>query len=69
MLLFAPSLAFLDLETTGTAAARDRVTEVGIVRVDEDGGAGSLRGSLRKKRQAGRGARGGKRTQTQRLRG
>ena len=37
MHLFAPSLAFLDLETTGTAAARDRVTEVGIVRVDEDG--------------------------------
>jgi DNA polymerase-3 subunit epsilon len=37
MPLFAPSLAFLDLETTGTAAARDRVTEVGIVRVDEDG--------------------------------
>jgi DNA polymerase-3 subunit epsilon len=37
MPLFAPCLAFLDLETTGTAAARDRVTEVGIVRVDEDG--------------------------------
>ena len=35
--MFAPSVSFLDLETTGTAAAADRVTEVGIVRVDGDG--------------------------------
>src|SRR5256885_15364738 len=41
MRLFAPSLAFVDLETTGTRAARDRITEIGIVRVDAgaDGGA------------------------------
>jgi DNA polymerase-3 subunit epsilon len=32
--LFAPSIAFVDLETTGTSAGDDRVTEVGIVRVD-----------------------------------
>ena len=37
MPLFAPAIAFVDLETTGTRAARDRVTEVGIVRVDDDG--------------------------------
>ncbi len=36
MKLFAPSLAFVDLETTGTRAAADRVTEIGIVRVDRD---------------------------------
>jgi DNA polymerase-3 subunit epsilon len=36
MRLFAPSLAFVDLETTGTTAAQDRITEVGIVRVDAD---------------------------------
>src|SRR5258705_2565758 len=34
MHLFAPSLAFVDLETTGTGAASDAITEVGIVRVD-----------------------------------
>ena len=34
MELFAPSLAIVDLETTGTHAANDRITEVGIVRVD-----------------------------------
>jgi len=34
MQLFAPSLAFVDLETTGTHAAADAITEVGIVRVD-----------------------------------
>jgi DNA polymerase-3 subunit epsilon len=34
MRLFAPSLAFVDLETTGTGAAADAITEVGIVRVD-----------------------------------
>ena len=33
--MFAPSVAFVDLETTGTAASADRVTEVAIVRVDE----------------------------------
>ncbi len=36
MQLFAPSLAFVDLETTGMRAAVDRITEVGIVRVDAD---------------------------------
>ncbi len=34
MRLFAPALAFVDLETTGTLAAADAITEVGIVRVD-----------------------------------
>ena len=33
--MFAPSIAFVDLETTGTTARGDRVTEVGILRVDE----------------------------------
>jgi DNA polymerase III subunit epsilon len=33
--LFAPRLAFVDLETTGVRAARDRITEVAIVAVDE----------------------------------
>jgi DNA polymerase III subunit epsilon len=32
--LLAPSVAFVDLETTGTRAPVDRVTEVAIVRVD-----------------------------------
>ena len=43
--LFAPSLAIVDLETTGTHAGRDRITEVGIVRVDADarGGAPCVR--------------------------
>ncbi len=36
MQLFAPAIAFVDLETTGMRAAEDRVTEVGIVRVDAD---------------------------------
>lgn len=40
MRLFAPSLAFVDLETTGTHAAGDRVTEVGVIRVDADPGGG-----------------------------
>ena len=31
MQLFAPSLAIVDLETTGTHAGRDRITEVGVV--------------------------------------
>ena len=37
MRLFAPSLAFVDLETTGTRAEDDRITEIGVVRVDADG--------------------------------
>ncbi len=36
MRLFAPALAFVDLETTGTLAAADAITEVGIVRVEAD---------------------------------
>jgi len=36
MRLFAPSLAFVDLETTGTGAAHDAITEIGIVRVEAD---------------------------------
>lgn len=43
MRLFAPSLAIVDLETTGTHAGRDRVTEVGIVRVDADAAGGAPR--------------------------
>jgi len=37
--MFAPAVAFVDLETTGMAAAGDRVTEVGIVRVEDGAGA------------------------------
>ena len=33
--MFAPAIAFVDLETTGTVATRDRITEIGIVRVEE----------------------------------
>ncbi len=36
MRLFAPVLAFVDLETTGTSAAADAITEIGIVRVEAD---------------------------------
>ena len=36
MSLFAPVLAFVDLETTGTGAATDAITEIGIVRVEGD---------------------------------
>jgi len=36
MRLFAPALAFVDLETTGTTAATDAITEIGIVRIDPD---------------------------------
>ena len=36
MRLFAPTLAFVDLETTGTTAATDAITEIGIVRVESD---------------------------------
>jgi DNA polymerase-3 subunit epsilon len=31
--MFAPAIAFVDLETTGTAPTVDRITEIGIVRV------------------------------------
>ena len=33
--MFSPSIAFIDLETTGTTATGDRITEIGIVRVEE----------------------------------
>jgi DNA polymerase III subunit epsilon len=33
--MFAPAIAFVDLETTGTIATRDRITEIGIVRVHD----------------------------------
>jgi DNA polymerase III subunit epsilon len=33
--MFAPAVAFVDLETTGLSAGDDRITEVGIVRVDD----------------------------------
>jgi len=33
--MFSPAIAFVDLETTGTAARSDRITEIGIVRVAE----------------------------------
>jgi len=33
--MFAPAIAFVDLETTGATASGDRITEVGIVRVDD----------------------------------
>ncbi len=36
MRLFAPALAFVDLETTGPAAVGDAITEIGVVRVDAD---------------------------------
>jgi DNA polymerase-3 subunit epsilon len=36
---FAPRLAFVDVETTGSSPARERVTEIGLVRVDFDGDA------------------------------
>jgi len=32
-----PALAFVDLETTGATATADRITEIGIVEVDEEG--------------------------------
>ncbi len=33
----ARALAFVDLETTGATATSDRITEIGIIEVDEDG--------------------------------
>jgi DNA polymerase-3 subunit epsilon len=33
--MFSPSIAFIDLETTGTTATGDRITEIGIVRVED----------------------------------
>ena len=33
--MFAPAIAFIDLETTGTTPTGDRVTEIGIVRVED----------------------------------
>lgn len=38
-----PAFAFVDLETTGTRAGVDRITEIGIVRVDEEGLGGTPR--------------------------
>ena len=32
-----PALAFVDLETTGATATHDRITEIGIIEVDDDG--------------------------------
>lgn len=40
--LFAPAVAFVDLETTGTHAGADRITEVGIIRVATDAAGASL---------------------------
>ena len=33
--MFAPAIAFVDLETTGTTPTGDRVTEIGIVRIQD----------------------------------
>ena len=33
--MFAPAIAFIDLETTGTTPTGDRITEIGIVRVED----------------------------------
>jgi len=35
-MLALPAFAFVDLETTGTRAGVDRITEIGIIRVDND---------------------------------
>lgn len=37
--MFAPRVCFVDVETTGSSPARERVTEVGVVTVDRDGDA------------------------------
>jgi DNA polymerase-3 subunit epsilon len=34
-MIFAPSIAFIDVETTGTTSTDDRITEIGIVRVED----------------------------------
>lgn len=36
MRLFAPAIAFVDLETTGMGAAADSITEIAVVRVETD---------------------------------
>src|SRR5512142_1094661 len=33
--MLAPAVAFIDVETTGTTPAGDRITEIGIVRVED----------------------------------
>jgi len=33
--MFDPRMVFLDLETTGTSADRDRITEVGLIEIDD----------------------------------
>ena len=38
-----PAFAFVDLETTGTRAGTDRITEIGIVRVDDVAGEARVR--------------------------
>lgn len=43
MRLFAPALAFVDLETTGMSARVDAITEVAVVRVDAHDGKASVR--------------------------
>ncbi len=35
--MFAPRVSFVDVETTGSSPARERVTEIGVVTVDADG--------------------------------
>jgi DNA polymerase-3 subunit epsilon len=35
--MFAPRVCFVDVETTGSSPARERVTEIGVVTVDVDG--------------------------------
>lgn len=37
--MFAPRTCFVDVETTGTDPSRDRITEVAVVAVDQDGAA------------------------------
>jgi len=41
--MFAPRLVFVDVETTGSSPARERVTEVGVVCVETDGDAVRVR--------------------------
>lgn len=43
MRLFAPALAFVDLETTGMGARVDAITEIAVVRVDAGSGEPSVR--------------------------